>query len=1228
MNRVLALLLAWLVPAWLLPAFAAELPPLQGRWDVVYRDAHLGVVSGTAHVSDDERSVEIAYRHPEDGRTLLAAGTVERGPDDVRIRLAGAMVSADRSLPALDTDVVVAGDGPLTARSADAEATVAVAAEPPAGDLELLLRPTATEGTLSGTWTAPVSATTGLPPGGGRAGTFRLLYDGAGGAVMEGFETWQRPVARLVTALPLADQLLMSLGDPDFPEPFDAAGRQTKPIADRRLIAVLGKGLPLRYGDPAVLASRDPGVEYSVYQLQWDFDRPDTQAWPRERAWQMLAREFGEARLRELRGLDLVILEARLKPGVLPGPKTFTLNGAEAAWLLQYGDWKGELAIARDIGFDQSEPADYLVPGETIRLQVRLDRAVALTEIPVLLAVADADGKTLRYALLGGRRAIPLQRDPDDPKLYRSEPIRLAEPEYLDGFAEGSRVVAVTRGESLIASLTGDPVFELRPRLAIAAVLQSPRHLKAHLTGERKGRSRTWDEAVGAAAACVGAEAPGAVALSEEESETFESTILTSASTGLFGDKPGWWLTLATKVKIGEHAAAILLRDVFLDLMTQKIQQLSQSLDDEGLMGFRQLVGSDLYGAFAALADVEVRGPNGGTVSFAVSFSDNLMRDTYGLSGEALERYQLIATIDARVNYLVAAREARQTAAEIEDCDLDELLKLTGFDFAPVRRVAKQLAIALSPEEIGGEGPRWVADRRARAWMDRVELVAQSLAEQRALARMDNAILLTAFFIATLPVALVEAPAALIALMILDGADLLYSSYELVSTVREVSAETEFALGASVLLGNRRFRAAEARRYDWVPYFFGAVASGAGAAFSAIDVYEGLATQTHRAARLDGNEAIARITGGRADPGDVPQLASLSPEEGAAMLEAIFEARRIEARLGTAALEAEEHLALALSDTLAEAAAAIPARPVWAEHLSDELFQRLGFRADAGHVIALFGRDPQRMAELVAVPGALDLLSLPWRSVEAFAAAVTAHARRSPPQGADFMYQMHAPHPEGVSIAGGFEPVAPGSIHGAATYMIYPEAMGSKSLGRFERSLSDDDFLNTGGSMLTLEVARIDTPMWLPGFPFPLVEGRGVPLGMYMNLRSMLDLGLGFADRGLTVVKYSNIINLNTCAQMRWLRRTYPKAPLGDLFRATHSFDYARNFLEQAGLRIDDVVVRGDAILIGTTPRDLDAGGWYAAAEPLDDFLRRYEVGADEVIDTGYDVYLRVSPLQ
>jgi len=1252
-----ALLLLFLAPA----TAQAQEPSLAGRWEAVYLDQQLGKVTGIVRVDEDQRAVMVEYRHPGNGVRYRLQGTLERKGTGVEVRLRGEQPPpGDWQLPPVGLPVPTAGT--LTLDLGDSSLSLPIAAPAPAdGTLQLTFAIGDGGGLLTGVWQQAVDPVTGRDDrGGGRAGDFALLEDGSGGAVMAGLETWHRPRAQPILAFALEPQFATTGGDPDFPEPFDAAGRRVRPLADRRLVALFGEELPQAYGDGAVLSSLDPGIDYGLYRLAWDFERPGADRWVLDRALALLEAQVDAATLARLRHSDVVILEARLQPGVLPGSKTFTLNGAEAAWLLQYGDWSARLSLSRDLGFDQSEAADYLVPGETFYLEVWLDRDVPLAEIPGLLAVTDAAGEGLRYVTLGGRRSIPLTPDAEQPRRFRSPPLQLVDPAYLDALPAGTLAVGALPGEKLLATLAGEPLLRLRPQLAAATVLQSPRHLSALLTGDPKARGMTWTDAVGSAAACAGVSGEDLAKLTDEEADSFSDTIIGSVSTGVRDGDPSWPITLVTQVKVGEHAGAIFLRAAFLDLQADRRRALLQPLDDTGLDGFRALLEGEIYDTYAALAAVEVRAPDGGRIPFGHTFSASLLQERYGLEGAALRAFQRAATAEARQGYARAIDAAAAAVAGIDPCEIRALLEHVGVGFEPVARVAKQLLLTLGEAPVGDGGatrPLWAADRRARAWIDRVPLIAQSLLEQKALQRLDNSILFASAMLATLPLALMQSPGALAFMLLNDAAGALYAGYELVDNLASLAAERRFALGASALLGSGRFRQVEARKYEWVAHYFGLVGAGFGAAAGFVEgsaLYIGLATRSMQwsAARLSAAWRFAQEVAGAAPAWSAQRLEQvlarlrerlrLAPdadgfrsavaaepvEERLAAAEALAEAEALTRSLGEAALETQELAALRLSQELEQALAA-PAKPVWAEFLSDQQWRALGWRARAGHVIAFFARHPQEMAALLEVPGALDALALPWDSFEAFARRVQRLRNRAPIRGEDFYYQFEPREfgPAPLVFEGGFHPAMEGPPFGTVDFRVFSGGQGP-NIGRFTRGLAPDDRFDTGGHMLTFFVAKIirsdASPNWLTSPLIHLTE-EGVPLGMALNLRAMNALGIRFADLQLTTVKFSNILGVETCAQLWRLRQLYKGVSWSQLFRSTDHFDYARTVLEQAGLKIDDVVIEQAQTLITTRPEWLAKQGWFDG-DNLSAYLRRFELTPQSDIDAGYDVYLRVSP--
>lgn len=1257
MNRILAALLFFLFAA--SQPHAQDLPveQIKGLWIVHYSDLELGAIDGRAFV-DESGSVEVSYQDPRDKSTGVMRGRIEPGEGGVQIVLRGGIVS-ESTWRAASAQIRIPAPVPgnATFELGESAGIVAVGVPPPAPDkvhLQLKLSPDGAS--LSGAWRQAVNPFTGrLDSGDGRIWDFSLKNDGTGAAEMTGVEVWSRPRAQPVLAFPLQDQFATNYGDPSFPEPFGADGRLTRPVADRRLIAFFGVDLPRNYRDVIALESLDNGITYSVHQIAWDFGREGADQWSRKRALDMLTRDKGSEEALRIGDYDLVILDARIAKGVLPGPKTFRLNGAEAAWHLQYGDWSGRLSVSRDLGFNQSDAADVVVPGETIFVEIRTDRDLPISAVPALVAVGEPDGKGLRYALFGKSRSIYLAQDANEPRRYISPPITIVDPEYLPSMPPGSWAIGVVPGEKILAMLAADPVLRLRPSLAEAAVIQSPRHFSAYLTGNSDKRGRTWPDAVKAAASCSGASATDIDALTDQQADEYSDTIVSSASAGLWDGEPSWWITLSTKVKIGEFAGMIFLRDVFVDLLQQKLHELTLGLDDTGLAGFRELIAADVFGQFAAMTSVEIDTPDGGQTPYLFTFSDAGLKEKYGLEGAELERFKTLSTIQARARYADAVRQTMEDSTALGDCDLDGLLKLTGFDMGAVRRIAKQMALRLETADLpdGAEMPRFVADRRARAWIDRVEIVATQLAEQKVIQKFDNAILMGAAAIAALPLALMESPGALTAMFLIDAADSVYAGYELVANLREVASETKFAVGSSAILGSRRFDAAMARQYEWVGHYFGLLATGAGASYSFLDakLYIGVPTRAMQwtasrlsapiqwtgAAASSGTQwsaervrALLARFGNGARSGELEELRRValgsSAEERVAVIEVMRDAEQLAARIGPEALEAHETEALALARML-DASVTGHARPRWAEGISDDLYGQIASRGRAPHVSEFVRTHPQEMAGLLVTPGAIHALTRQWNSFEDFAAEITRLRNRAPPRPQEFYYQMTgaAPDPPGVHIEGGFSPRGTG-LEGRVDFQVN-RGDNNLAIGSYAREFKPDAEFNTGGTMLELNFARIDTVgnpdlAWIQGFPYPLTE-RGVPLGMYMNLRTLNAAGIGHADPSLTVVKFDHIVSVNTCVELDWMVRTYgDSVPLGELFRATHSFRYAQNFLEQAGYGLGEIIVRPTR---RRAPIHAYADDFYEGTD-LAAFLAQHGLDVNSEIAFGWDVYVRIRP--
>jgi hypothetical protein len=1208
-------------------AHAALAENIGGRWISLYHDEALGLVDGKVTVVEDEGRVSIVYRARAGGDAVTVRGSIAESDGDYVITLDGPGPSAadHRVIPL--GDALSAGPGdtviPRAAGAEQAELKLGTAAEAAAG---VTLRLSPDGGALAGTWHQPVDAVTRRNrEGGGRiSDTLILLYDEMGGAEFSGREAWRRPDPEVLVSLATEDQFGATLDGPDFPHPFKPTAAAGRAGSETRTLLVIGWELPPDRLTPIRIRSDDPAIEYEIYAFPDDLRDPVP---PRFAPWlndglARLGEWLPQEAIAALQERDLLLVRANLRPGIEPGEKTFEIDGAEAVWHLQFGDRSGEISLSRSIGKGQTEPAQFLYSGETVFAEIMLDYDATQTEIPLMLGAIGSDGRT-RFIKTGDELVLDARQDPEEPRRFVSAPLELTKPEYVKTFRPGQNPVGVLPGENLVLIPAQRPVFNLRPDLAKAAVLHGPPDLRPALSGSPRRDRRTWADYVNHAGACHD-HPPGPVGqLVELDAARFSNYIVFAGR------------RLDTDLKVGEHAAAILLRDIFADLLNAQVTALSMPLEGRALDGFRNLVADEITRERRALGFLKVAGPEGGDILFASTFAKGFGTD-HSLFGKALADYLRGATGEARRHYARLVERSMQIVEGYDACDdVDDLLLLAGQrDFLPVVQLAKHLAVRQLdyfplPGNAAFSRPVVQPDRNARAWIDRIRLVASTLEAQQQAASEDTDAILVGVSLAALPLGLIEAPMALIAMTVIEAFDIAAMTTLAIDDRLDVSAETELALGASTVIGASRLSLAEARRYDWFSDTLGIfAAAGLTAAFSDIDVaYRIVADTSARRAALSNGRAIARRT-------SVDTLEALSREEGRDLLEAILDARWREMRLGRSVLAEDEVAVLRLSDEISEVAH-VPqsaGRPDWARSLSDAAYGRLGAFREMPHVIRLIGDYPDEMAELLENPDVLPLLMLPRDLPDLQRAVTRMENSKKPPVGPHFYEQSgHLQHPNGTyfrtdevgnTISGGL--VARLQLDSAAT---------GRQIAHVTRSYTTRTLSGSGGRTLELWSAKIEAAAanyrWIDELPFPLTD-QGVPLGMFLNHRAMNAMGISYGDFLLTDVKLSNVVSVNTCVELHWMKRMYPDTPLEELVQHTHSYRYTENFLRQAGFKIDGVqqIAPGPGGFGPSKVSHIERffNEYYDGAD-LPGFLARHGLNPDDEVQLGYDIYLKLSPL-
>lgn len=1197
---------------------AAQAPDrLAGAWNVEYADGALRTVRGRALVARDGRTAEVEFDDPAGGKRTLRSTSIERSADGATIRFEGAGVAAGRAaFEPSGKPVAIPNDArTVPLRLGNGRSDVGMRA-PQAADSQRVtvhLRFTS-DRSLVGHWQARVEATTGRSAGGGgRVGT-EFAYDASGGgAIARGGESWARPRARIVYAIPIFDQLDAHSGDPLYPEPYESGGRRTHPA--HRDLLVVGRDLPRSWREFPRITAEDTaeGVDYAVQSL------------PEDRAGSAQVRSMFELALARLRsGLrpaeyerlvresDLLIVRASIRLGARPGPKAFRLDGALAGWRLQYGDYTGTMSFVRQMSVDRHDPTDFAFVPESVAVEIRADRELPYDEIPLVIGI---DGRPAE----GASREIVARRVAGSPRVYRT-PLLSAGPAY--GTALNERSLPLKPGGSAFVQLAEPAQLAVTGGQARLVALASPLDVHGWMVRKPREVGLDWRGAVSLAASCAGQPDVDEDRVTQAEADRFLGIGLVTMT------------VYRTPVAVGEHAAMLLLRASLIDMLQRARDAVALPLDATGYDAYWTSLKPALRSPRRpAITRVEVSAPDGGRIDVADAASDAWMRERHRLEGDALVAWRRQAMAEARSAMAKRMDDAIERASAAGDCDVDALLALTGNGFEPVLRHARMSAMRLSDS-------RYVPHRRAGAWLDRVPILAERVRGERNVQATELAIVQIAAFVAFLPAMASELPAVLAAGLVIDSTDFAYSAWQEVTTQIAESRELAFALGASAVLGERRYEEAVAADTSWIA---GAITTG----FAALGL-PGTGAQVWYVARARSSATRRAELVALARDLDPAGFGKLDAERRNELFALMSTARRIADKAGTASLTPTEAAFYRLADRLAPRIDPM-GRPDWARDIDPAAWRRvahMGGRSDVGR---LFAQDAANMQRYVLDDDGLEALHAPQKSISEFEAAVSARKRRVGPLEPAFYAQMHPR--TGVKPAGNlvvdddylldYEPAR------ASVRVLSGEA-GSKieyaNASRLLEKGSPGDPSKRTIVMLYVSINREHgAPDWVGGFPKPLVAGRGVPLAMYVNLRALQGLGVAYGDPRIGALKLSGIFNVRTSVQLRWLQLAHPGKSVDELVRYTDSFRYAQSALEQAGLRatVSRVVDYTPDSRLGTQFDDsfFDPGITRAANETDEAFRGRaiaarrafaaaHDSDEDTEIALGFDIVLQVEPLR
>ncbi|HVZ21658.1 MAG TPA: hypothetical protein VG871_11375, partial [Vicinamibacterales bacterium] len=613
-------------------------------------------------------------------------------------------------------------------------------------------------GQLSGEWSYLADPLTQRnAAGAGRVGYYRLLApselpDKAQRFLGEqrGGEDWSPLPAEIAGVAVMQNQLATKNTLAAYPYPRGEAG----PLPDdahSRLLFVVGRDLP--FDGPHVLRNvawdAEPGLKaYTVMAVSGDPDLDDKTRALFDDGWKIVGAQLSPEALQRARTtLDAALVRVSFDAGVMPGPKKFTWEEGEASWFLQFGDDSAEASFIRRLtvrtpgdatSADTFEDAPAVFLPERIAVEVRLRAPLPVKEFPVRLATrANPDAPVPITARLTGT-----------PGVYRTD--------FFDIGPSAHGPIAVVSGDRLLATVQEGDLAFIAPPLAATDVRLTPDELASSRTPGDSTQVRLWKDALAFAARADG------------KTLNDFSTIAGQSLDAYHG----------IKMTVGDHAAMLLMRAAFLDMMRERLTWLDGIKSDDQVDAFREWikpfmdvgtppppaedlpVGWDRYPWFPAKAiddmrklkdwfvglpvagariaikaglaaldgrpesgfgqgtyfgELQVPGPGGGTWAYFRTYWDD--RDT------AFEPFFHGSRIELRDWRLKATRAVLDQYRAAVQASIDEVSKIHDDDRKELLKltsigfapVVAQLAPTLMRLDDSGGRQQWVPDREARA---------------------------------------------------------------------------------------------------------------------------------------------------------------------------------------------------------------------------------------------------------------------------------------------------------------------------------------------------------------------------------------------------------------------------------------------------------------------------------------------------------------------------------
>lgn len=638
---------------------------------------------------------------------------------------------------------------------------------------------------------------------------------------------------RIHAVLPISDQLGRTENVVHQPYPFENGNSGD----DARLLVIVGEGLPKTREDAVFNNSGDVIYHFATHSSQSDiFYRPLLA--------KGLARFYGTADHQEALeqatadGLEAILVDARLQAPALPGPRSVTLNGQRDSWDLWYGDLAYNVSFVRHVRGRGYEPTTTAIVPERLRLMVQLSHRLELDTLPVTFGVFDANQNKNRIEKIFLGRATELGDN-----IYISQPL---------DFHRSGQTASLLGGKAIEVSLSRDNpeivLASLEPDFKDARLATGYGRQTAELTLKSApiydGTTYLWTDALNRAARCKKDLKPvNWRAMTTQEADEFWNLVVLT-------DSP---LYRSLSFKLGHHASTLLLRDKFIEVMSRRREQLAWTRNNKAAL-FEMIRSLEPLSSleshpFFDLVIKDFDGTNS-QLKYALTYTRQRLMEIWQADDKAIDAWREKAMREAIDQVIELMDESIEEAKDIEDCDTDDLLDLTGFGFKAIERelVPSMMRLTDVVSPTGSRKQLWVPDYQARRWIPQLGAFAEAVEAQEALADMDNVELSLLFAMLTAGASasfefygLVSAHKVLVAV---EATELAVSTTIEVRKFLKARDELAFAEGTREVLGDRRYQRARANASSWIQ---GIGTVGLSAFFFTMDV--GQLVQYRRIAR-------------------------------------------------------------------------------------------------------------------------------------------------------------------------------------------------------------------------------------------------------------------------------------------------------------------------------------------------------------------------------------------